>query len=133
MTFEGMWEQAGTYLREHRSEYGRGVGALIREKPLAALVTGVGLAWLFFGPSTVPPRAHYTAVRRRRPYSVYDAEDERDFYRTRKSPTPRAGAASCRRATRSPAAPAGRTGEHGRHRRRRHGRRGHGSSSSGDG
>jgi hypothetical protein len=76
-TFEDAWNRAGVYLRDNRSEVGHSVARVIKEKPLAVVLTAVGVGWLLFGPSQQPPpAARYGRI-------PHDSHSRKDHARTR--------------------------------------------------
>jgi hypothetical protein len=67
-------EEASRAIYEHGGDIGRTLGRQLRDNPLPALLTGVGLVWLMTGSGARAPR-----------YGSWD-EDHRDVYRTGQPP-----------------------------------------------
>jgi hypothetical protein len=55
LTFEDMWNRAGSYLRSN-GDLGEGFARVAREKPVALGLTALGIGLLLFGPSYNPAR-----------------------------------------------------------------------------
>lgn len=77
LTFEDMWNRAGSYLRSN-GDLGEGFARVAREKPVALGLTALGLGLLLFGPSYNPARdrrPHFDGTgSRRNGHRDYDAE-----------------------------------------------------------
>ena len=65
-TFEDAWNRAGAYMRDNRGTLGHSLERAVREKPLAVVLTAVGIGWLLFGPAQQAPGAR-TRSRAARP------------------------------------------------------------------
>jgi uncharacterized protein DUF3618 len=69
LSMQGMVEQASQALYEHGGDLGRTLGRQLRDNPMAAMLTGLGLAWLMAGSGS------------RQPYRG-EGRGEEDEYRT---------------------------------------------------